>query len=92
MFTVLMLSGGVSPCLPSWPIKKIKLQGKYGGFSTDDCIIFTKEPNGKQEAKLLAQIKPSVSITEGDKTFGDVIQAEWIDFCNPQLFNHDGCG
>ena len=85
-FGVLMMTGGVAPCLPAWPIKKIKLQGKYAGFETDDLIVFVGEPNGDREARLLAQIKHSVKITSGDKTFGEVIQAAWNDFRNPGVF------
>ena len=60
-----MLTGGVVPCLRPWPIKKIKLQGKYAGYNTDDFIAFVEERTGEQKAKLLAQIKHSVAITEG---------------------------
>jgi hypothetical protein len=88
-FIVLMLTSGFAPCLPSWPIKKIKLQGKYAGYNIDDCIVFTQEPNSNREAKLLAQIKHYVSITEGDNVFGEVINAAWNDFCNPLLFCPD---
>ncbi len=87
VLAVLMLTGGFAPCLPLWPIKKIKLQGKYAGYNIDDCIVFTREPNSDREAKLLSQIKHSLSISEGSKPFGDVIKAAWHDFCNPQLFN-----
>ena len=87
LFTVLMLTGGYAPCLPSWPIKKIKLQGKYAGFETDDFIVFAKHPSADREVKLLAQIKHSLSITEGDTTFGEVMHAAWCDFCNPKLFS-----
>lgn len=38
-FVVIMLTGRIAPCLPAWPIVKIKLQGKYAGFSTGNCII-----------------------------------------------------
>lgn len=38
-FAVLMLTGRVSPCLPSWPITRIKLQGAYAGFDTDGFIV-----------------------------------------------------
>jgi len=64
-FVLLMLTGGVVPCLRPWPIKKIKLQGKYAGYNTDDFIAFVEERTGEQKAKLLAQIKHSVAITEG---------------------------
>lgn len=85
-FAVLMLAGGDAPCLPPWPINKIKLQGKYAGFNTDDCIIFTQNYQTKKECKLLAQIKHSISITEKDQTFLDVILAAWNDFNNPEIF------
>ncbi|MCX5709049.1 MAG: hypothetical protein NTY14_08820 [Candidatus Omnitrophica bacterium] len=39
-FVVSMLVGGFSPCLPSWPISKIKLQGKHQGFNIDDLIVY----------------------------------------------------
>ncbi len=86
-FTVLMLTGGVAPCLPSWPIIKIKLQGKYAGFDTDDCIVFVKDANTKRECKLLAQIKHSVSITESNPVFSEVLLAAWKDYNNPNIFS-----
>ncbi len=86
VFTILMLTGGFAPCLPSWPIEKIKLQGKYLGFDTDDLIIFVRHPDGDREAKLFAQLKHSIRITENDQTFGKVIQAAWNDFQNADVF------
>ena len=86
-FVVLMLTGGVVPCLPPWPVKKIKLQGRYAGYQTDDFIVFVEERSTGQTAKLLAQIKRAVSITKNDSTFGEVIQAAWSDFNNGDLFN-----
>lgn len=86
-FVVLMLSGGMVPCLPAWPVKEIKLQGRYDGYITDDFIVITEERNGGRKAKLLAQIKHSLSITESDPTFGEVIQAAWLDFQNPHIFD-----
>ena len=61
-FTVLMLSSGVAPCLP-YPIVKIKLQGRYAGFKTDDCIVFSEQLHTEKEAKLIAQIKRNIGIT-----------------------------
>jgi hypothetical protein len=86
-FVVLMLTGGVIPCPQPWPIKKIKLQGKYEGFDTDDFIAFLESRDGSQKAKLLAQIKHSVSITDGDVTFAGVISAAWADYQNPRVFD-----
>ncbi len=79
-FTVLMLSGRVAPCLPPFPIVKLKLQGRYAGFNTDDFIVFSKQPQTKQKAKLLAQIKHNINITAGNGTFAEVIQGTWSDF------------
>ena len=85
-FTVLMLSGRFAPCLPQFQITKIKLQGRYDGFNTDDFIVFTKQLETEREAKLLAQIKHDISITAKDTTFADVVQSTWNDF-NDKSFN-----
>ncbi len=86
-FVVLMLTGGVVPGLQPWPIKKIKLQGHYAGYRTDDFIAFVEEHGTGRTAKLLAQIKLGVSITENDSKFGVVIQAAWSDFKDGDVFN-----
>ncbi|MBI4560375.1 MAG: hypothetical protein HY706_22535 [Candidatus Hydrogenedentes bacterium] len=57
------------------------------GFSTDDFIAFTTEPGGAREAKLLAQIKHAVAITEGDDIFEGVICAARADFNDRSLFD-----
>ncbi|MDE5051764.1 hypothetical protein NDK25_04965 [Niallia taxi] len=88
-FVVLMLTGGYSPCLPTWPIYEIKLQGKYLGADTDDLIVYVKQPNQETKAKLLGQIKHSIKITSSDKVFGEVIQAAWNDFNNKKIFNQE---
>ena len=85
-FVALMLTGGHAPCLPCWPIVEVKLQGKIDGFETDDFIVVVESENNKERRKLLGQIKHSISITEGDPVFGDVIQAAWNDFNNPKTF------
>jgi len=85
-FAVFMLAGGNAPCLPSWPIQKIKLQGKYAGYNTDDFIVFTKDPNMEKKAKLLAQVKHTINITESSEVFSEVIQSAWKDFTDPDIF------
>jgi hypothetical protein len=87
LYVVLMLTGGFVPGLPALPITRIKLQGKYAGFNTDDFIVFIADHAGERSAKLLAQIKHSVSITEKDDTFGEVMVAAWLDFQTPTLFH-----
>ncbi|MBA7617703.1 hypothetical protein ES703_25019 [subsurface metagenome] len=85
-FVVRMVTGGFVACFPDCPIKKIKLQGKYAGYDTDDLIVFVERPSDGQERKLLGQIKHSTKITEGDNVFGEVIQEAWSDFNNSKLF------
>ena len=84
----LMLSKGVCPCLPSWQIYKVKLQGKYSGFATDDVIVFAKDEQSNREAKLIAQIKHAPAITKSDLQFTKVIQSAWTDFKNPTVFTY----
>ena len=50
-FVALMLAEGFAPCLPCQPIQKIKLQGRFAGFDTDDLILFTGD--GPEARKLL---------------------------------------
>jgi energy-coupling factor transporter ATP-binding protein EcfA2 len=88
-FTVLMLTGRIVPCLPSWHVSKLKLQGRYEGFNTDDFIVYAEDPKTHREAKLLAQIKHSISISEGNEIFKDVIQAAWNDFNNKDIFKEE---
>src|SRR5829696_1394422 len=79
-FTVLMLTGRIAPCLPPWPVTRLKLQGRYAGFNTDDFIVFTEHPREDRTARLLAQIKHDVAITKADGTLAEVLQAAWDDF------------
>ena len=89
MFVTLMLTGGFAPCLPTWPIKKIKLQRKIDGYDTDDLVVFLEDPVSKQERKLIAQIKHTINITRNDKKFGEVIKAAWNDFNKANLFKKE---
>jgi len=75
-----LLSGRVAPCLPNSQITKLKLQGRYAGFNTDDFIVFAKQLQTEREIKLLAQIKHDINITAGNETFAEVIHNAWNDF------------
>lgn len=88
-FVALMLTGGHAPCLPCWPVKKIKLQGKIDGFETDDLVVVVEDANSKEQRKLLGQVKHSISITQGSALFGEVMQAAWNDFNNPKVFTRN---
>ena len=86
-FIALMLTGGYAPCLPSWPIKEVKLQGKIDGYETDDLIVFVENIQTGEIQKLLGQVKHSISVTKGSTVFGEVIHAAWCDFNNLSIFN-----
>lgn len=86
LFVVLMLAGGCVPFFPGCVINKIKLQGRYAGYDTDDLIVYVKGQGDGEEKRLLGQVKHSIAITERDVVFGEVIQAAWNDFNNPQIF------
>jgi hypothetical protein len=85
-FVTLMLSGGYAPCLPSWPIVEIKLQGAVAGYETDDLIVFVENRVNNDRRRLLGQVKNSIPITTKSKLFAEVIQAAWNDFNNPKVF------
>lgn len=85
-FAALMLVGGYAPCLPCRPIQKLILQGRIQGYHTDDLIVFTSHPDGSDTRKLLAQVKHTISLTEGNTTFREVICAAWLDFQNDKVF------
>ncbi len=85
-FLVMMLTGGFVPCLPTWPISKIKLQGKYQNFDTDDLIVYAKQPISSNKAKLIAQIKHKITFTKKNTELSEVIQAAWNDFNNKDIF------
>jgi len=85
-FVALMLTGGYAPCLPCWPIKKIRLQAKSAGYNTDDLIIFVENSGTKEKCKILGQIKHTINITKNNPIFGEVIKAAWDDYNNAELF------
>jgi hypothetical protein len=86
LFVVLMLAGGFIPCFSDCAIKRIKLQGRYAGYDTDDLIVYVERQGDGEEKKLLGQIKHSIKVTPGDTDFREVIQAAWNDFNNPKVF------
>lgn len=84
-FVVLMLSGGLAPCIDNCAIKNIHCQTKHLGYETDDLLICSESPNGSQKRKLLGQVKHSIAITDNER-LGEVIDAAWRDFNNEKLF------
>lgn len=86
-FVILMLTGGYAPCLPTWPIKEVKLQGKIDGYDTDDLIVFVEDSSTGEIRKLLGQVKNSISFIKSSSTLTDVFVAAWADFTNTGLFH-----
>ncbi|MEQ8268300.1 MAG: hypothetical protein RH982_13985 [Parvibaculum sp.] len=85
-FAVLMLTNGVSPCLPHWPIEKIQLQGRHLGYETDDLVVYAKNEETNLTARLLCQVKHDISFTGGNKVLKETLSAAWRDFNNAKLF------
>lgn len=85
-FVFAMMTSGFTPGFADSKIKKIKLQGKRDGYSTDDAILFVENKAGIQR-KLLAQIKHEISFTEKDETLAEVLSAAWSDFNNSAVFD-----
>ena len=85
-FVTLMLTGGFAPCLPSWPIVAIRLQGSVAGYCTDDLIVYVEDPGTDHRRRLLGQVKHKIAITAKNTLFAEVIQAAWNDFNNPNVF------
>jgi len=86
-FAVLMLADGIVPCLHNCRLEKIKVQGAYKDYRTDDMIVFSRNRTSGHQAKLHAQIKRTIDITASDPEFAKVIKAAWDDFNNTEIFD-----
>lgn len=60
--------------------------GKHLGHDVDDLVVITYR--NQSEGKMACQIKHSITATEKDKTFQEVICAAWNDF-NKEDFDRD---
>ena len=74
-FVSAMILGWKIPNVKSNKIVKIKLQGRYDGYDTDDCVIF-----GENNEKMLCQIKHKVTFTKASSVFHEVLSGAWNDF------------
>ncbi len=83
VFLLALLIDGVSPVLDKQVIQ-LDFQGKRLGYDTDDLIITVA---GKNEAKLLFQIKHDITITSQSELFNDVLNSAWSDF-QKNTFQH----
>lgn len=83
-FAMHIITGDELPFLKKDKAIKMKLQGHYAGYNTDDCIVF-----GNDGRRLLCQIKNSVTISANDTTFRAVITDAWNDYCNIETFDSD---
>ena len=66
--------------------KKVHFQAKHLGYDVDDLVVITYR--NELEGKMLCQIKHSITATEKNKIFQEVICAAWNDF-NKEDFDRD---
>jgi hypothetical protein len=83
---VLMLAGGVAPCLDCGPINKITLQERKSGYRIDDFVVYAGVPTDTGNRRLLVQVKLGIKFTKADDDFRDTIIAAWRDFNDPSVF------
>lgn len=88
-YVLLMLTGGNAPCLPCWPVKKVKLQARKDGVHTDDLLVVVEDTLTKRTARLFAQIKHDISFTRTSNELKEVLVAAWHDYNNPSLFTKE---
>jgi hypothetical protein len=87
-FLLHLLIGGRLPCLPDGKVETIRLQAKQAGFDTDDAVVTIQTEAGIR-CRLLAQIKHTAAITEGNKEFSAALASAWADFNNPNAFTQE---
>ena len=85
MFLLSLLIDGFCPAMNE-QTKKVHFQAKYLGHDVDDLVVITYR--NQSEGKMACQIKHSITATEKDKTFQEVICAAWNDF-NKEDFDRD---
>lgn len=85
MFLLSLLIDGFCPAMNE-QTKKVHFQAKHLGYDVDDLVVITYR--NQSEGKMACQIKHSITATEKDKTFQEVICAAWNDF-NKEDFDRD---
>lgn len=85
MFLLSMLIDGFCPAMNE-RTKRVCFQAKHLGYDVDDLVVFTYR--NQSEGKLLCQVKHSITVSEKDKTFHEVICAAWSDF-NKENFDKE---
>ena len=85
IFVLSLIIDGFTPIIDV-PVKRLDFQAKHQGYDVDDLLVVGSNP--VRQVKLLCQIKHSLSVTNSDRTFQEVITAAWSDFNKPS-FNQD---
>lgn len=80
-FVTNLIIKGNAPCIPSNEIKEVALQVTRRGWETDDLMVIAESAVGKHQ--LLMQCKHTLTFSEKDDTFREVIAAFWKDFNKP---------
>lgn len=86
-FVLLMVTKGVSPCPPQWPIEKIILQSDI--YNTDDAIVHTRYSDSGPSSRLLVQMKQTIAVRPSDTEFSETITNAWNDYKDRGNFNPD---
>lgn len=84
-FVITAMLNGRIPSLPIGKVESIRLQADS---ATDDLVVSLISPKN-QKHKLLVQVKHSLTFTENNDVFIDVIGAFWSDYNNEQKFNRE---
>lgn len=82
MFLLSLITDGLCPVMNE-RTKRVCFQAKYLGYSVDDLVVFTERKIN--EGKLLCQMKHKVIVSQNNKTFCEVINAAWNDFCDEKF-------
>ena len=85
VFVLALIIDGYAPLL-DLPVQRLDFQAKNLGWGTDDLLVTAPESAGG--AKLLCQMKHSLSATKSDSEFQSVIAEAWKDINNP-MFNKE---
>ena len=77
MFLLSLLIDGFCPAMNE-QTKRVCFQAKHLGYDVDDLAVFTYR--NQSEGKMLCQIKHSITATEKNNIFQQIICAAWSDF------------
>lgn len=72
-----LLTGTAAPGLGGRVVRRVKQQQEAAGEPLDDVIVDAAVPNDGSPMRLSLQVKRSMSVSQGDKDFRQVIERSW---------------